>query len=76
MQASWDVCQAINDVKQFEQCLDEAPAKVMDRVPLSPRGLVIFGVIGEDLATIAVGWAIVWFGVLIARWIARGFVPG
>jgi hypothetical protein len=29
--------------------------------------------IGVDLATIAVGWALVWFVVFVVRWVRRGF---
>jgi hypothetical protein len=31
--------------------------------------------LGVDLATIAIGWALVWFVVVVVRWVRRGFTP-
>jgi hypothetical protein len=37
------------------------------------NGLILAVLVGVDLATIALGWLVVWLGVTIVRWVQRGF---
>jgi hypothetical protein len=56
---------------KYEKCNADAKTLFFSQADQLYRSIPIL--LGVDLATIAVGWALVWFVVFIARWIRRGF---
>jgi hypothetical protein len=56
---------------KLEQCTKEASDFFMQQAKGNEDGIPLL--IGVDLATVVVGWLIVWFVVVIVRWIGRGF---
>jgi hypothetical protein len=69
----WDICQTINDVTLFEECQRNAGTEFYRRLGQRNTTTVHFALLAEDLITLLVGWLIVSLGVLIVRWVARGF---
>jgi hypothetical protein len=56
---------------KYQKCNADAKAK-WERTRPDDR-LLAPVVVGVDLASIGIGWLLVWFVVLIARWVGRGF---
>jgi hypothetical protein len=54
----------------YQECQDRATVDFKNQ----PRGEWAEIVLGVDLATIALGWLIVWGCVAVVRWVHRGFV--
>jgi hypothetical protein len=58
---------------KYEKCNADAKALFFSEADQLYKGIPI--ILGVDLATIAIGWALVWFVVFVVRWIRRGFAP-
>jgi hypothetical protein len=56
---------------KYEKCRADAEKLFFFEADQLYKGIPI--ILGVDLATIAIGWALVWFVVFVVRWIRRGF---
>jgi hypothetical protein len=68
-------CYAILDTDKnwpnYERCKDDAAKLFSFTFDQNVKGIPIL--IGVDLASVAIGWLLVWCVVAIVRWIRRGF---
>jgi hypothetical protein len=72
---SLEMCEAglgvSNDWARYEICNDEAAESLHGQFEELKRDIPIF--FAADLGTVVLSWFIVWSGIVITRWVRRGF---
>jgi len=56
---------------KYKKCQTDAEVTWNNTLPSNWLTLAV--VVGVDLVTIALGWLVVWIGIVIVRWVQRGF---